>query len=502
MNHPEFTTDKIPPQALEVERTVLASLFITPEAVPLVVSRLARDCFYATQNQKIFDCIKQMAARAIPVDVVSVGDELKKRGDFEAVGAEPYLSELIQNVATTANVEHHIKILIEKAKRRALICAAEEIKNQAFDGKAVEEIEAYLEALKGKVSDKVTFWHPEESRLLISRWLTTDPPAFQFVVPGLLSRGLVGFFYGEGGSYKSLAALWLCVQRAAGFVANSKWLDRFEIEGPAGRSMFCSVEDQEIDVHHRIRAIINRFAEMRPDVSRESIEAAVAENFHVFPRERWTRDGSEHIVDADGKPTVKVEAVEEYARNQGVDLIIFDTLSRISLVDENDNNAGARLVAVLEGIRDQTGATVLCVAHTGKAARSAKTDLHGQNGLRGASALMDNARFGLWFRALESNGGNPRLEVVNAKTFRARRVEPFKIMVDYPAFTLCEDADVEDDLMDAVVEDVRANPGTTQRGTRSRLKKNATKIKQAFRDADEEGLVVYKGKGKGYFPNV
>lgn len=491
------------PQALDVERTVLASMLITPALVPVALSRLADDCFYETRNRKIFLCVKGMAARAIPVDVVSLADELKRCGELEAVGAEPYLSELAGNIATTANVESHCKILVEKAQRRRLIHAADNLKNDCFDtARPLEEVAAALQGAVESATPKVILWTPEESRLIISRLLTTDPPAFQFVVPGLLSRGLVGFFYGEGGSYKSLAALWLCVQRAAGFVANSKWLDRFEIEGPAGRSMFCSVEDQEIDVHHRIRAIINRFSEMRADVSRDSIEAAVAENFHVFPRERWTRDGLEHIVDADGRPTVKVEAVEEYARNQRVDLIIFDTLSRISLVDENDNNAGARLVAVLEGIRDQTGATVLCVAHTGKAARSAQTDLHGQNGLRGAASLMDNARFGLWFRTLDPNGGNPQLEVVNAKTFRARRVESFKVTVDYPAFHLCEGADAENDLMDAVVVDVQANPGTTQRGTRSRLKKNATKIKQAFKDADEEGLIVYKGKGKGYFPNA
>jgi RecA-family ATPase len=315
-------------------------------------------------------------------------------------------------------------------------------------------------------------------------------------VPGLLPKGVCGFIYGEGGSYKSLAALWLCVQRAAGYVANSKWLDRFEICG-AGRSMFCSIEDQILDLHHRSRAVVNRFCSMRSDVSSESITNAVTENFHIFPRERWMEDKVEHIVDRDGNPTFKADLVARYAVDNGIDLIILDTLSRLSLVDENDNNAGARLVSALERIRDISGATVLVIAHSGKAGRTGKTDTHGQNSLRGASALMDNARFGLWFRSINTKGKQERLEIINSKTFRAMRAEPFKIVVDYPAFTLLEDeAPGEDDLMPVVVEDVRANPGTTQHGTRTRLKKKQNVISQAYRDAIEEGLIICKG-GRG-----
>lgn len=341
-------------------------------------------------------------------------------------------------------------------------------------------------------------WNAADSRALIFRMLTTEPEPFVFIVPCLLPQGVCGFFYGEGGTYKSLAALWLCIQLAVGHIANSKWLGRFEICGVI-RSMFCSVEDPDIDIHHRVRAVVTNFCEMRSDVSRDSINEAIAEHFHVFPRERWMLDGYEHIVDEDGNPTIKVDSIIQYAKENKIDLIILDTLSRLSLIEENDNNGGARLVSALERIRDATGATILVIAHSGKVDRTKKTDIHGQNGLRGASALMDNARFGLWFRSLNSS----KLEIRNSKTFRTRRVDPFDVIVNYPTFTLCESDDEvdEDALMTAVVEDVRANPGTTQRRTRERLKKNATKIKQAFKDADEEGLIVYKGKGNGYFIN-
>ena len=459
----------------------------------MALSSLAPTDFYNSMHEKIF---RAMA------DTKSVVPEIllhSMNGNADE-GMKALLEALIFDSATSPGIDHLVKILKDVSARRRLI-EQNEISNAAYYNLEMPVVEItgraeqFQKKILGEVSDK-TFWYPAESRVLITRMLTTEPEPFNFVVPGLLPKGVCGFLYGEGGSYKSLAALWLGVQRAAGFVANSKWLDRFEITGPAGRSMFCSVEDQQVDIHHRVKAIVDRFAEMRSDVSRESIVDAVSENFHVFPRERWMQDGFEHIIDADGKPTVKTDLVSQYAKDQDIDLIVLDTLSRLSLVDENDNNGGARLVSALERIRDDTGAAVLVIAHSGKIGRQGKTDTHGQNAMRGASALMDNARFGLWFRSLPSKGGPAKLEILNAKTFRAMRAEPFEVTVDYPAFTLCEDVDTEDDLMDAVVADVRANPGTTQHGTRKRLKKKQTIISQAYRDAMEECLIICKG-GRG-----
>jgi hypothetical protein len=471
-----------------LESTVIASALYDQAQMAVLLSQVRPDDFYHSGHGRI------LAALA-----TANGDPSAAMIGMEDVDRDLFL-QTKTGAAFHLDISPYVQKLLDLSARRRIIEQSERAIQAARNPEM--PLSETVEGLKNAiVMPSRELWHPEETRVLITRMLSTEPDSFNFVVPGLLPKGVCGFLYGEGGSYKSLAALWLCIQRAAGFVANSKWLDRFEISGPAGRSMFCSVEDQEIDIHHRIRAIVERFSEMRSDVSRQSIEDAIAANFHCFPRELWMRDGFEHIVDVDGKPTIKADLVSQYAIAQEIDLIVLDTLSRLSLVDENDNNGAARLVACLERLRDTTGAAVLVIAHSGKIGRTAKTDTHGQNGLRGASALMDNSRFGLWFRSLSSKGGPAKLEILNAKTFRARRVEPFKVTVDYPALTLCDDDEPVEDLVEAVVEDVRANPGTTQRGIRGRLKKNATSIKLALKDADEEGLVVYKGKGKGYFIN-
>jgi replicative DNA helicase len=124
--------DKIPPQALDVERTVLGSMLIDSNAANNAMSILTEDCFYATQNQRIFQCMTGMFEKSIPLDVLTLANELRKKDWLESVGAEPYLSELVSSVATSANVEHHCRILIEKTTLRQLISASAEITTDCF----------------------------------------------------------------------------------------------------------------------------------------------------------------------------------------------------------------------------------------------------------------------------------------------------------------------------------------------------------------------------------
>ena len=124
--------DKIPPQALDVERTVLGSMLIDSNAANNAMAILTEDCFYASQNQRIFMCMAGMFEKSIPFDVLTLADALKKKDWLESVGAEPYLSELVSSVATSANIEHHCRILIEKTTLRQLISASAEITTDCF----------------------------------------------------------------------------------------------------------------------------------------------------------------------------------------------------------------------------------------------------------------------------------------------------------------------------------------------------------------------------------
>jgi replicative DNA helicase len=128
--------DKIPPQALDVERTVLGSMMIDQNACINAMTVLTEDCFYATAHKRIFECMKEMFDKSIPIDILTMADQLKKKEWLEQAGAEPYLSELVSSVATSANIEFHCKILMEKSTLRALISVSADITTDCFSGEA------------------------------------------------------------------------------------------------------------------------------------------------------------------------------------------------------------------------------------------------------------------------------------------------------------------------------------------------------------------------------
>jgi replicative DNA helicase len=126
-------TGRVPPQALEVERTVLGSMLIDSQAMDMAMEVLTEECFYATSHRYIYTCILDMAHKNIPIDIITLAEELRRKEWLEAIGSEAYLSELVENVATSANITYYAKILEAKAILRQLISVASEIGTSCFD---------------------------------------------------------------------------------------------------------------------------------------------------------------------------------------------------------------------------------------------------------------------------------------------------------------------------------------------------------------------------------
>jgi len=123
---------RIPPQAPDVERTVLGSMLLDAPACAQGVDMLSEDSFYMTKHRNIFAVVRELFSSGAPVDIITVSDILAKKGLLDAVGSEAYLSELASYVATVANIEHYAKILLEKAILRRLITVSGEITAEAF----------------------------------------------------------------------------------------------------------------------------------------------------------------------------------------------------------------------------------------------------------------------------------------------------------------------------------------------------------------------------------
>ncbi|MDA0378410.1 MAG: replicative DNA helicase [Bacteroidetes bacterium] len=127
---------RVPPQAVNVEKTVLGAMLIEREAIPKAVEILQPGSFYSQQHNAIYEAILSLFERSNPVDLITVGDELKRRDKLESVGGSYYLSELTAAVDTAANVEYHARIVAEKALLRGLIETMTTVVGQAYDASA------------------------------------------------------------------------------------------------------------------------------------------------------------------------------------------------------------------------------------------------------------------------------------------------------------------------------------------------------------------------------
>lgn len=135
-------SDRVPPQDLDAERSVLGSVLLANDVLDDVISVIQSRHFYSDPHQKIFQAIHDMYEDGIRgIDAVTLGHELQKRGELEAVGGPAYLVQILETVPHAAHAEYYAKIVREKWLQRSLIDACTESLREAYHGSdAIEEI--------------------------------------------------------------------------------------------------------------------------------------------------------------------------------------------------------------------------------------------------------------------------------------------------------------------------------------------------------------------------
>lgn len=124
---------KIPPQAVDLEKVVLGALMIDGKGVDEVITLLTPDVFYQKNNQLIFDAIDKLFKDQSPVDLLTVSAQLRKDGKLDAAGGDHYLIQLSQLVSSTAHIEYHARIVLQKYIQRSLIKISAEITEDCYD---------------------------------------------------------------------------------------------------------------------------------------------------------------------------------------------------------------------------------------------------------------------------------------------------------------------------------------------------------------------------------
>jgi replicative DNA helicase len=125
----------IPPQAKDVEELVLGAIIIdsSPESQVSVFEELKPDDFYIEANRLIFTTLQSMFVRDEKIDLVTVVENLKKDGQLEKVGGPLVISKLTSRIASTANLDAHLKILRQKSIARKQIKFAYDLQRKAYD---------------------------------------------------------------------------------------------------------------------------------------------------------------------------------------------------------------------------------------------------------------------------------------------------------------------------------------------------------------------------------
>ena len=124
---------KLPPQAKELEEAVLGAVMLEKSAFDTVVEILKPECFYVDAHQRIFKIFQTLAQQNIPIDMLTVVEELKKNEELEETGGPYYITKLTNAVVSTANIEAHARIILQKFIQRELIRISGEIISDAYE---------------------------------------------------------------------------------------------------------------------------------------------------------------------------------------------------------------------------------------------------------------------------------------------------------------------------------------------------------------------------------
>jgi len=126
---------KTPPHSLEAEKTVLGGILLNNENLNPVLSIISPEDFYKDSNRKVIDKIILLVDKGLPVDVVTLSEELQKEGSLDEIGGASYLSSLMDGVPKSLNIEFYARIIKEKSLFRQLILSSAKIISSSFEQK-------------------------------------------------------------------------------------------------------------------------------------------------------------------------------------------------------------------------------------------------------------------------------------------------------------------------------------------------------------------------------
>jgi replicative DNA helicase len=127
--------DKLPPHSLEAEMAVIGAVLIDNTAFSVITEHLTEETFYKRAHQQIFRAMESLSQRGEAIDVITLSEELKRLGAFQAIGGPTYLTQIMDSVHTAANAEYYAQEVFDKFLLRRLITISGDISTLALLGR-------------------------------------------------------------------------------------------------------------------------------------------------------------------------------------------------------------------------------------------------------------------------------------------------------------------------------------------------------------------------------
>ncbi len=124
---------KVPPQAKDLEEAVLGAIMLEKNAFDTVIEILKPECFYVEAHQRIFRSMQSLTNKSQPIDILTVAEELRFKEELEMIGGAYYVTRLTNVVVSSANIEAHARIILQKFIQRELIRISGEIIGDAYE---------------------------------------------------------------------------------------------------------------------------------------------------------------------------------------------------------------------------------------------------------------------------------------------------------------------------------------------------------------------------------
>jgi RecA-family ATPase len=348
--------EKLLPNNVEAERAVLGSILIHPVAITKVADILRADDFYVNSHRVIYQAIIDLCESREPADLITLTDELQRRGKLEEIGGVSYVSSLANQVPTSANAEYYAGIVLRAAIQRRLIDAAGQIAKAAYETPDADAALEQAEKLVSSISERAARARP---MLNLAQLMATPLEPLRYVVPTFLPEGLA-ILAAKGKIGKSWLAYALAIAVASGGVFLGQRVE-------AGDVLYLALEDGERRLQSRARKLLGDSASWP-----QRLELAT----------KWAR------LDAGG-----LRRLEWWLKDHPTArLIVVDVFAKVKPPRSRYGDPYAEDYAAMEGLHALAQAyrvAIVVIHHTRKAgAEDVYDELNGTSGLAGAADTL------------------------------------------------------------------------------------------------------------------